>query len=267
MQKVIKAIKDCVASKTCCEEAGVDCNQGRYCPVREGTHKPAEAVHQIKEPTVNQQLTIEREAFEKWLGIKPCGAAHDFGWEAWKASAALATTKIKGDSLEQFNENKGLGVVLPEPDAVISEVMELVDALQFENVGIVKAVTPYELNTAHRNAQKARAAIESKLRALLATGGQAQAVEQAPVLYVSKGQLDNHRDPDGPDSANAGRYLPARITPAGNFTMPLFAAPQAQAEHIKALIEVSRMPNQEHVADAHNAAVRHLRAIAAAKGE
>lgn len=64
----------------------------------------------------------------------------------------------------------------------------------------------------------------------LATGGQAQAVEQAPVLYVSKGQLDNHRDPDGPDSANAGRYLPARITPAGNFTMPLFAAPQAQAD-------------------------------------
>ena len=73
-------------------------------------------------------------------------------------------------------------------------------------------------------------------RALLATGGQAQAVKQAPVLYVSKGQLDNHRDPDGPDSANAGRYLPARITPAGNFTMPLFAAPKAQAVPLK-LIE------------------------------
>lgn len=57
MQKVIKAIKDCVASKTCCEETGADCNQGRKCPVRDGTHKPAEAVHQIQEPTVNQQLT------------------------------------------------------------------------------------------------------------------------------------------------------------------------------------------------------------------
>ena len=31
----------------------------------------------------------EREAFEKWLGIKPCGAAHDFGWSAWQARAAL----------------------------------------------------------------------------------------------------------------------------------------------------------------------------------
>ena len=35
-------------------------------------------------PAVNQQLTTdpfdEREAFEKWLSIKPCGAAHDFGW-------------------------------------------------------------------------------------------------------------------------------------------------------------------------------------------
>lgn len=50
MQQVIKTIKDCVASKTCCEETGVDCNQGRACPVREGTHKPAEAAHQIQEP-------------------------------------------------------------------------------------------------------------------------------------------------------------------------------------------------------------------------
>ena len=74
--------------------------------------------------------------------------------------------------------------------------------------------------------------LEPQLRALLATdtGLPAQAVEQAPVLYVSKGQLDNHRDPDGPESFNAGLYLPARITPAGKFTTPLFAAPQAQAD-------------------------------------
>ena len=32
----------------------------------------------------------EQEAFEKWLGIKPCGAAHDFGWAAWQARAAMA---------------------------------------------------------------------------------------------------------------------------------------------------------------------------------
>ena len=34
----------------------------------------------------------ERAAFEAWLGIKPCGAAHDFGWAAWQARAALAAT-------------------------------------------------------------------------------------------------------------------------------------------------------------------------------
>lgn len=54
-----------------------------------------------------------------------------------------------------------------------------------------------------------------------------QAVVQTPVLYVSKWQLENHRDPDGPESAVAGRYLPARITPAGNFTTPLFELPAA----------------------------------------
>lgn len=54
-------------------------------------------------------------------------------------------------------------------------------------------------------------------------------MEHEPVLYVSKGQLGNFRDPDGPDSTAHGRYLPARVTPAGKFTTPLFAAPQAEA--------------------------------------
>lgn len=30
----------------------------------------------------------EREAFEVWLGIRPCGAAHDLAREAFKAGAA-----------------------------------------------------------------------------------------------------------------------------------------------------------------------------------
>ena len=38
---------------------------------------------------LHEALQQEREAFEKWLRIKPCGAAHDFGWEAWRARAAL----------------------------------------------------------------------------------------------------------------------------------------------------------------------------------
>lgn len=39
----------------------------------------------------------------------------------------------------------------------------------------------------------------------------------------------------------------------------------ADVEHIYKLIEVARMPNAESVADDHNAAVRHLRALAASK--
>ena len=35
----------------------------------------------------------ERAAFEAWLRVKPCGAAHDFAWEAWKARAALSATQ------------------------------------------------------------------------------------------------------------------------------------------------------------------------------
>ena len=43
----------------------------------------------------------EREAFEKWLRVKPCGAAHDFAWEAWKARAALAATQPAAQGMEQ----------------------------------------------------------------------------------------------------------------------------------------------------------------------
>ena len=28
----------------------------------------------------------ERAEFEAWLGIKPCGAAHDLAWLAWQAA-------------------------------------------------------------------------------------------------------------------------------------------------------------------------------------
>lgn len=40
-----------------------------------------------------QAAPDERAAFEAWLRVKPCGAAHDFAWEAWKARAALAATQ------------------------------------------------------------------------------------------------------------------------------------------------------------------------------
>lgn len=44
-----------------------------------------------------------------------------------------------------------------------------------------------------------------------------------PVLYVSPAQLAQHRDLEGTENAEAGRYLPSRKTPAGKFTQPLYA--------------------------------------------
>ena len=45
----------------------------------------------------------ERAAFEDWLGIKPCGAAHDFGWAAWRARAALAANLPAAQGMELAN--------------------------------------------------------------------------------------------------------------------------------------------------------------------
>ena len=49
----------------------------------------------------------------------------------------------------------------------------------------------------------------------------APATQPAPVLWVSPEQFANFMDSD---EAPVGKYVPARKTSAGNFTMPLFAA-------------------------------------------
>ena len=45
----------------------------------------------------------ERAAFEAWLRVKPCGAAHDFAREAWRARAALASTQPTQQGLDLAN--------------------------------------------------------------------------------------------------------------------------------------------------------------------
>ena len=63
------------------------------------------------------------------------------------------------------------------------------------------------------------------------------------------------------------RHKPARIEELEaqlSTSQPAAQGMDAQTiRHISALSELVRMPNAEHFADAHNAAVRHLRVIAA----
>lgn len=179
----------------CCNH---DCNQGRNCPVREGTHKPAEAVHQIQEPAPVTAMDALREAeaaLEVAIArILKADPAHSISVTS-EAKALVAVRAALAATPADHVADAGK-MVLPEPVPTPCRSM---------------FATQREYADAMAQHRKNWAEIEAE-RAMLATGG------------------------------------------------------QAQAEHIKALIEVSRMPNQEHVADAHNAAVRHLRAIAAAKG-
>lgn len=62
------------------------------------------------------------------------------------------------------------------------------------------------------------------------------AAPAAPVLFVSLEQLSEHSDPDAEHGGTPhGRYLPARKTPAGNFTHPLYALPPAAPAVTEAL--------------------------------
>lgn len=56
------------------------------------------------------------------------------------------------------------------------------------------------------------------------SAGDLAEVRAEPVIYVSRGQLENHTDPE----SDGGRYLPARRTPLGLLNYPLYTAPQAQ---------------------------------------
>jgi hypothetical protein len=62
------------------------------------------------------------------------------------------------------------------------------------------------------------------LAELRETVEQSRTAEKA-VLYVSKVQLEAHKNPDGPAHDDFGRYIPARKTPSGKFTTPLFTHP------------------------------------------
>lgn len=60
---------------------------------------------------------------------------------------------------------------------------------------------------------------------------------RTPVLYVSPGQFRIFTDPEF--GGLSGRYMPARKTPAGLFTQPLYASPDTSASKAAAIREQS----------------------------
>lgn len=213
----------------------------------------------------------ERAEFEKWLGIKPCGAAHDFGWEAWKARAALAATPAEKSNSVEFDGIKTAAPVLLEPVAYVhvpaavwgGEVRPVVSFEKYDGDhadGIYVTRTP--LYT------------EQQVRALQATGGQAQAqahaVEQEPFGYFKAepfGWTDCGPDDEGAvalyerpqaqaDARDAGRWRMASLIHSEMMKHPdIRAEPEAASAYMKAV----------HDGVCFEAAIDS--AIAAAKGE
>ena len=100
----------------------------------------------------------------------------------------------------------------PEGDRVVTEIT--MAGARKDGGASLSSLRPYSVALVRAQAQEAAAALEAPA---------------AAVLYVSPGQLETHTDPDGPESAETGRYLPSRKTPAGKFTQPLYAQPVAAA--------------------------------------
>lgn len=76
---IFTAIKNWWSAPSCCEVNGVaNCQQGRTCPVREGTHKPAGALMEIQEPAPFRCHDADACA----LGQKPCPSPGACGIQA-----------------------------------------------------------------------------------------------------------------------------------------------------------------------------------------
>jgi hypothetical protein len=75
----------------------------------------------------------------------------------------------------------------------------------------------------------AKNALQKRLAAKKSNVVQPAPVQGEPVLFVSEGQLAAHTDAH-PDHGAAGNYIPARKTPAGNFTTALYIHPQQASE-------------------------------------
>lgn len=161
---------------------------------------------------------------------------HRFLEEALELVQSLGCTASEAHQLVDYVFGRPVG----EPIQELGGVMVTLAALCFAHELDMAAGADKELaricdpaTMAKIKAKQAAKPRHSPLPQLVATQPAAQAV---PVLYVSKGQLDNHRDPDGVDTDGAGRYLPARKTPKGNFTAPLYERPAPAAQGLDARI-------------------------------
>lgn len=106
-------------------------------------------------------------------------------------------------SITAMDEQAARAVALPEPEAAIVEVMELVkDWAERDFIAAEAELDAFSEEATEKvvadkkhlddKAEEAYRAIETKLRALLATGGQAQAVEKSATHGMNLGQRILH---------------------------------------------------------------------------
>ncbi|MBB5875846.1 hypothetical protein [Xanthomonas sp. 3498] len=81
-----------------------------------------------------------------------------------------------------------------------------------------------------------------------------QPTDHAPAIWVSPEQMQAHVDPA---RGEGGHYLPARKTPAGKFTQPLYTAPPAQVDLQALWVSVKdRLPTETDYDDSGDVLVR-----------
>ncbi|WP_429951448.1 hypothetical protein ACQYWY_07035 [Comamonas sediminis] len=157
----------------------------------------------------------EYRAFETWakshypdidLEREADGYRHALAqewWDAWQARAALAATPAL-----PATEDSSAGDLAEVPDG-------------FGSAEHWKEKAQYWAGVAHK--LRGQALRGEPVDGIIQPTSQAE-VQAEPVIYVSRGQLETHTDPD----SDGGRYLPARRTPLGLLNYPLYTAPQAQ---------------------------------------
>ncbi len=144
--------------------------------------------------------------------IGPNAVAPYTHWHAIPAAPSLAVKKAAPAQLAP--------APFPVPPKAITANLMIDDGGE-RPVYCLMAAYPSE---ADATAALAALAATPALPATDSSAGDLAEVRAEPVIYVSRGQLENHTDPE----SDGGRYLPARRTPLGLLNYPLYTAPQAQ---------------------------------------
>ncbi len=206
----------------CCND---NCNQGRDCPVRAGTHKPVQALHQIQEPAAAEQAAWHAGLDEGRAQAAPAAVAvpelQDMLRELRVQISAITV------QLPQSVDCSGVWMAHDKMSAALAATPAAAPVELPEHWGVcvggriwIGKTPEHVLKLAEQEGMNPTLLFtEQQVRALLATGGQAQADLSSVIAWLEGGCDPKHAAAEL--RLIAGKAAPQQAVPHGWKLVPV----------------------------------------------